>query len=66
MKILHKGDPCPCCGSPILTDDPERLLVLSWLAQYPTIRDVILHRSDVLEPSPRWADYMIQRFTKTE
>ncbi|MCI8538603.1 MAG: hypothetical protein HFF18_08110 [Oscillospiraceae bacterium] len=66
MKLLKKGDPCPCCGSPIPTDDLERLLLLSWLAQYPMIRDVILHRPDALEPPPRWADHMIQRFTKTE
>ena len=30
MKLLKKGDPCPCCGQPIPTDDPERLMFLSW------------------------------------
>ena len=31
-KILKPGDPCPCCGMPIKTDDPDRLLALNWLA----------------------------------
>lgn len=31
-KILKTGDPCPCCGMPIKTDDPDRLLALNWLA----------------------------------
>lgn len=30
--ILKPGDPCPCCGQLIKTDDPEKLLLLSWLA----------------------------------
>lgn len=32
-KLLRPGDPCPCCGMPIKTDDPEKLILLSWLAQ---------------------------------
>lgn len=31
-KRLKPGDPCPCCGQPIQTSDPDRLLFLSWLA----------------------------------
>lgn len=31
-KLLKPGDPCPCCGMPIKTDDPDKLLVLNWLA----------------------------------
>lgn len=31
-NILKPGDPCPCCGQPILTNDPDKLLLLSWLA----------------------------------
>ena len=33
MKQLKTGDPCPCCGSPIKTEDPETLLLLSKLAE---------------------------------
>lgn len=32
MRLLKTGDPCPCCGQPIRTDDPDRLLALNWLA----------------------------------
>ena len=32
MKILKKGDRCPCCGEPIKTDDKDVLLLLSWVA----------------------------------
>lgn len=62
MKLLKKGDSCPCCGSPILTDDPERLLVLSWIAEYQAIRDVIRTQ----QAAPGWADHLLQRFTKIE
>ena len=30
--ILKPGDPCPCCGQPIKTRDPEKLLLLNWIA----------------------------------
>lgn len=30
--ILKPGAPCPCCGEPIKTNDPDRLLALNWLA----------------------------------
>ena len=31
--LLRPGDPCPCCGMPILTDDPKRRLLLSRLGR---------------------------------
>ena len=31
MRILRPGDPCPCCGLPIKTEDPLKLLFLSRL-----------------------------------
>ena len=38
MKLLKPGDPCPCCGKPIKTRDPERLelinLYVRAVAQY--------------------------------
>lgn len=33
MKQLKTGDPCPICGKPIKTEDPETLLLLSKLAE---------------------------------
>lgn len=32
MELLKPGDPCPCCGQPIRVEDPELLLLLSWIA----------------------------------
>ena len=32
VKHLKPGDPCPICGKPIKTEDPEALFVLSVLA----------------------------------
>ena len=29
IKTLQKGDPCPCCGQPIKTDDPDVLALLT-------------------------------------
>lgn len=29
IKTLQKGDPCPCCGMPIKTDDPDVLELLT-------------------------------------
>lgn len=31
--MLRPSGPYPCCGRPIKTSDPDRLLVLSWLAE---------------------------------
>lgn len=30
-KMLRTGDPCPCCGQPILTKDPELLELLTFI-----------------------------------
>ena len=32
IKYLKPGDPCPICGQPIKTEDPDALCVLSILA----------------------------------
>ena len=43
MKILETGDPCPCCGQPIKSKDPEVLYLLSWIAQMdrlPSIEEI--------------------------
>lgn len=32
--LLKPGDPCPICGKPIKTEDPDTLLLLSKLAEY--------------------------------
>lgn len=32
MKILKTGDPCPCCGQPIKSKNPEVLYLLGWIA----------------------------------
>lgn len=32
MRVLKRGDPCPCCGQPIKTKDPDVLRLLSWIA----------------------------------
>lgn len=33
MKVLKPGDPCPCCGQPIQTDDPVMLVALTCIAE---------------------------------
>lgn len=42
-KLLKTGDPCPCCGEPIKTKDPDTLLLLS------LIRDNIKYRAAVAD-----------------
>jgi len=32
MRVLKTGDPCPCCGKPILLTDPDALRLLALLA----------------------------------
>ncbi|MBQ7778364.1 MAG: hypothetical protein IJ396_05595 [Oscillibacter sp.] len=34
MKFLKPGDPCPCCGNPIKTTDPQDLYALTVLADW--------------------------------
>lgn len=31
IKMLRTGDPCPCCGQPIKTRDPEILRLLTYI-----------------------------------
>lgn len=31
IKMLKPGDPCPCCGQPIKTKDPEILCLLTYI-----------------------------------
>ena len=31
MELLRTGDPCPCCGQPIKTKDPDLLYLLTWI-----------------------------------
>lgn len=31
MADLKTGDPCPCCGQPIKSKDPDVLRLLSWI-----------------------------------
>ena len=33
MKQLKPGDPCPCCGRPIKSRDPDVLRLLGWVAE---------------------------------
>ena len=34
MAMLKTGDPCPCCGEPIKTDDPFLLKILTDIADH--------------------------------
>ena len=31
IKPMRPGDPCPCCGQPIKTRDPDLLYLLGWI-----------------------------------
>ena len=43
MKPLKTGDPCPCCGQPIKTTDPEKLRSLNDLRAYLVFLRAIQH-----------------------
>ena len=40
-KRLRTGDPCPCCGQPIRTTDPQLLELLSRIAVDPLYRAAV-------------------------
>ena len=43
MKQLKTGDPCPCCGRPIKSRDPDVLRLLGWVAEngrLPTVAEI--------------------------
>lgn len=43
MKLLKPGDPCPCCGRPILSEDPAVLELLTKIAaeqRLPTVEEI--------------------------
>lgn len=48
MTPFKKGDPCPCCGHPIKTDNPEVLYLLGWIAdmrRIPAVEEIeAIHR----------------------
>lgn len=39
LRLLEPGDPCPICGQPIITHDPNALLVLSEIADFLECKD---------------------------
>lgn len=39
-KELRRGDPCPCCGQPIKTNNPDVLRLLSWISEQHRIPSV--------------------------
>ena len=44
MKIYQTGDVCPCCGQIITTEDPYRLRLISFLADFlmpPSTVDIV-------------------------
>ena len=36
--MLKTGDPCPCCGQPIKTKDPEILALLTYIQESGTLQ----------------------------
>lgn len=43
MKQLKTGDPCPCCGRPIKTRDPDVLRLLGFVQEHgrlPTPKEI--------------------------
>ena len=40
-KRLRTGDPCPCCGQPIRTTDPQLLELLTRIAADPLYRAAV-------------------------
>lgn len=48
-KRLRTGDPCPCCGQPIKTDDPDILELLSRIAADPLYRITVSRLLDDLD-----------------
>lgn len=40
-KRLRTGDPCPCCGQPIRTNDPQLLELLTRIAADPLFRAAV-------------------------
>lgn len=41
FKRLRTGDPCPCCGQPIRTTDPQLLELLTRIAADPLFRAAV-------------------------
>lgn len=51
MNFLKPGDPCPCCGNPIKTTDPQDLYALTVLADW-----VERHSQTKKEPPALYGD----------
>lgn len=48
MREFRRGDPCPCCGQSIKTDNPEVLYLLGWISdigRIPAVEEIMaIHR----------------------
>lgn len=49
MKLLQQGDPCPCCGQPIKTDDPDVLQLLTAISERRCLPRTLAEIKDFLE-----------------
>lgn len=49
MKLLKPGGPCPCCGQPIKSRDPDALELLTRIAReqrFPTVEEIRAWRKE--------------------
>lgn len=52
MKILRPGDPCPCCGRPIKSKNPDVLRLLTLIAE----RRAFPSAEEIAELKRKWED----------
>lgn len=54
IKMLRPGDPCPCCGQPIKTKDPDILAFLTHVRDSGcNVREYMLYREKISHASGR-------------
>ena len=48
IKMLRTGDPCPCCGQPIKTKDPDILAFLTHVRDSGcNVREYMLYKEKI-------------------
>ena len=54
IKMLRPGDPCPCCGQPIKTKDPDILALLTHIRDSQcNVRECMLYKEKISHASGR-------------
>lgn len=58
--MLKTGDPCPCCGQPIKTNDPEILEIMTYIQERGVNLETYLEFLDVKRGGANTCPFIVE------